>query len=136
MELGPVIAAIFAIGLLASGLASTAVGSHAGAAVMSGLLTIRVPMIVRRLVTLVPAVVILAVGIDPTWALVLSQVLLSLGIPFALIPLMRLTANPEIMGDRADSVGLKVFGWAVSGFIVLLNITLLVLTFLNFSTAH
>lgn len=135
-ELGPVVAAIFAIGLLASGLASTAVGSHAGAAVMSGLLTIRVPMILRRLVTLVPAIVILAIGVDPTWALVLSQVLLSLGIPFALIPLMRLTANREIMGERADSTGLKILGWVVSGFIVLLNITLLVLTVLNFSTAH
>lgn len=127
-QLGPVIAAVFAVGLLASGLASTAVGSHAGAAVMSGLLTFRIPLTVRRVVTLVPAIIILAVGVDPTWALIVSQVLLSLGIPFALIPLMRLTANREIMGDRADGSIMKLIGWLVSGFIVALNVTLLVLT--------
>lgn len=130
-QLGPVIAAIFAVGLLASGLASTAVGSHAGAAVMSGLLKFRIPLIVRRVVTLVPAIIILAVGVDPTWALIFSQVLLSLGIPFALIPLLRLTANREIMGERADRSFMKLLGWLVSGFIVALNITLLVLTLLS-----
>lgn len=127
--LGPVIAAIFAIGLLASGLASTAVGSHAGAAVMSGLLRVRIPLILRRVLTLLPAVVILALGVDPTWALVLSQVFLSLGIPFALIPLMQLTSNPEIMGKRVDNSTLKILGWAISAFIIALNVTLLVLTF-------
>ena len=90
---GPVIGAIFAIGLLASGLASTSVGSYAGATIMAGLLKVRVPLLLRRVVTLIPAIAILAAGVEPTWALVVSQVFLSLGIPFALIPLIRLTSN-------------------------------------------
>ena len=86
--LGPLVATLFAVGLLASGLASTSVGAYAGAEIMHGLLHIRVPLIARRLVTLIPALVILALGVDPTLALVLSQVVLSFGIPFALIPLV------------------------------------------------
>lgn len=129
--LGPAIGVIFAIGLLASSLASTAVGSHAGASIMSGLLNVRIPLLVRRVVTLVPAIVILWVGIDPTWALVLSQVLLSIGIPFALIPLMRLTSNSEVMGERTNSVALRMIGWTVIAFIVALNVLLVALTFLQ-----
>lgn len=129
--LGPAIGVIFAIGLLASSLASTAVGSHAGASIMSGLLNVRIPLLVRRVVTLVPAIVILWVGIDPTWALVLSQVLLSIGIPFALIPLMRLTSNSEVMGERTNSVALRIIGWTVIAFIVALNVLLVALTFLQ-----
>ncbi|WP_242091209.1 divalent metal cation transporter, partial [Microbacterium lacticum] len=68
-----------------------AVGAYAGAEIMQGLLRVRVPMLARRLVTLVPAIAILAAGVDPTWALVLSQVVLSFGIPFALVPLVALT---------------------------------------------
>ena len=86
--LGPTIALLFAIGLLASGLASTSVGAYAGAMIMQGLLHRSIPMLVRRLVTLSPALAILAIGVDPTRALVLSQVVLSFGIPFALIPLV------------------------------------------------
>lgn len=129
VALGPVVAAIFAIGLLASGFASTAVGSHAGAAIMAGLLRIRVPLIVRRVVTLLPAIAILSFGIDPTWALLLSQVFLSLGIPFALIPLMRLTSDRTVMGDRANSLWVRVLGWVIATFVIALNIALLVLTF-------
>ncbi|KQV06227.1 manganese transporter [Leifsonia sp. Root112D2] len=126
--LGPAIGVIFAIGLLASGLASTSVGSYAGATIMAGLLRIRVPLLLRRVVTLVPAIVILAVGVDPTWALVLSQVFLSLGIPFALVPLMRLTGNRMLMGTHANRLGMRVLGWLVVALIVALNIALIVLT--------
>jgi len=84
--LGIVVATIFAVGLLASGLASTSVGAYAGAEIMQGLLHIRVPLLLRRLVTLIPALLILGVGFDPTQALVLSQVVLSFGIPFASFP--------------------------------------------------
>ena len=93
--LGPTVALLFAIGLLASGLASTSVGAYAGAMIMQGLLRGSVPLLVRRLVTLIPALVILAVGVDPSRALVLSQVVLSFGIPFALIPLVRLTSDRD-----------------------------------------
>ena len=93
--LGPAVATLFAVGLLASGLASTSVGAYAGAEIMHGLLHVRIPLLARRLVTLIPALVILALGVDPTLALVLSQVVLSFGIPFALIPLVALTAQAE-----------------------------------------
>ncbi|GAA0429548.1 Nramp family divalent metal transporter [Leifsonia naganoensis] len=126
--LGPVVGVVFAIGLLASGLASTSVGSYAGATIMGGLLKVRVPLLARRVVTLIPAVVILAAGVDPTWALVLSQVFLSLGIPFAMIPLLRLTGSKEVMGERADAVWVRVAGGIVAGLVVVLNLALVVLT--------
>ncbi|AGW40583.1 transport protein [Leifsonia xyli subsp. cynodontis DSM 46306] len=129
--LGPAIGVIFGIGLLASGLASTSVGSYAGATIMSGLLTVRVPLLARRVVTLIPAVVLLALGVDPTRALVLSQVVLSLGIPFAMIPLLRLTGSRALMGDRADALWVRAAGGVVAALVVLLNLALVVLTLLG-----
>lgn len=126
--LGPLVAGLFAVGLLASGLASTSVGCYAGAAIMSGLLRVRVPMLVRRAVTLVPALVLLASGVNPTWALVLSQVLLSLGIPFALAPLVRVSSDARVMGPFANSSPLRLVAWTVVALIVLLNLALIVLT--------
>jgi manganese transport protein len=127
-SLGPVIGAIFAIGLLASGFASASVGSYAGATIMSGLLKVRVPLLLRRVVTLIPAIAILAAGVEPTWALVVSQVFLSLGIPFALLPLIRLTSDKALMGDRADGRGMRILGWTIASLVVLLNVALVVLT--------
>ena len=95
---------------------------------MSGLLHKRVPLLVRRLVTLIPALAVLAVGVEPTSALVLSQVLLSFGIPFALIPLIRLTGDRKVMGDNVDSPALRVAGWTSAFLIVTLNVVLLALT--------
>ncbi|NUU04963.1 Nramp family divalent metal transporter [Leifsonia sp. C5G2] len=126
--LGPAVGVVFAIGLLASGLASTSVGSYAGATIMGGLLRLRVPLLTRRIVTVVPAVVILALGVDPTWALVLSQVFLSLGIPFAMIPLLRLTGSRAVMGEHADRLWVRIAGGAVAGLVVLLNLALVALT--------
>jgi len=125
--LGPAVGTVFAVGLLASGLASTAVGSYAGATIMAGLLHVQVPLPVRRAVTLVPALVILGLGVDPTWALVLSQVFLSLGLPFALVPLMRFTGDRALMGAYADRPLLRVIGWGVVTLIVALNVTLILL---------
>ncbi|WP_092552099.1 Nramp family divalent metal transporter [Herbiconiux ginsengi] len=126
--LGPAIATIFAVGLLASGLASTSVGAYAGSVIMKGLLRIRIPIVVRRVVTLIPALIVLGVGIDPTWALVLSQVLLSIGIPFALIPLIRLTGDRALMGEFADRMPVRVVAWTVVALIVCLNVVLIFLT--------
>ncbi len=126
--LGPVVAALFAVGLLASGLASTSVGSYAGAAIMAGLLHKRVPMVLRRLVTLIPALLVLGSGVNPTWALVISQVFLSLGIPFALIPLVRLTGRRSLMGDFANSAVLRSIAWIVVALVVCLNAALVWLT--------
>jgi manganese transport protein len=126
--LGPVVAVLFAVGLLASGLASTSVGCYAGSAIMSGLLRTRVPLLARRVVTLIPALVILGVGVNPTWALVLSQVFLSIGIPFALIPLVTLTGQRRLMGAAVNSPAVQVVAWVVVGGIVALNLALIGLT--------
>jgi manganese transport protein len=126
--LGPVVAVIFAIGLLASGLASTSVGSYAGATIMSGLLRRRIPLFVRRVVTLIPALLVLSLGADPTAALVISQVLLSFGIPFALIPLLRLTNSREVMGEHRNGVPVRLALTVSVVLVVALNVVILVLT--------
>lgn len=123
--LGPTVALFFAIGLLASGLASTSVGAYAGAMIMQGLLRTSFPLLVRRLVTLVPALLVLASGVDPTRALVLSQVVLSFGIPFALVPLVRLTSDRGLMGEDANGRSTTMLAWAVAGLITLLNAALI-----------
>ncbi|WP_374093330.1 Nramp family divalent metal transporter [Microbacterium sp. BLY] len=123
--LGPVVATFFAVGLLASGLASTSVGAYAGAEIMHGLLHVRIPLLARRLVTLIPALVILGMGIDPTLALVLSQVVLSFGIPFALIPLVALTAQRRTLGVWVNSIGTTVAGIVASVLLIALNGALL-----------
>lgn len=126
--LGPTVALLFAIGLLASGLASTSVGAYAGAMIMQGLLHKTFPLLLRRLVTLIPALLVLAIGIDPSRALVISQVVLSFGIPFALIPLVRLTSNRTLMGADTNSRLTTVLGWTVAAVITLLNVVLIYLT--------
>ena len=126
--LGPTVALLFAIGLLASGLASSSVGAYAGAMIMQGLLKRRYPLLLRRVVTLIPALVILAIGVDPSRALVLSQVVLSFGIPFALIPLIRLTADRALMGDDANHRVTTALGWLVALVISGLNVVLIYLT--------
>lgn len=130
--LGPVVATLFAVGLLASGLASTSVGAYAGSEIMKGLLHRQYPLVVRRAITLVPAFVVLAIGVEPTWALVISQVVLSLGIPFAIIPLMLTTRNRELMGTYADPIPMQVLSFLVAGLIIALNLALLILTFTGF----
>ena len=127
--LGPLVATLFAVGLLASGLASTSVGAYAGAEIMSGLLRVRVPLLVRRLVTLIPALLILGAGFDPTFALVLSQVVLSFGIPFALIPLVVLTAQQRTLGEYRNRPITTIGGIIASVFLVTLNAVLLFLVF-------
>nr|WP_062971983.1 Nramp family divalent metal transporter [Nocardia gamkensis] len=126
--LGPAAALLIAIGLLASGLASTSVGAYAGAMIMQGLLRKRIPLLTRRLITLIPAVAVLATGIDPTRALIISQVVLSFGIPFALIPLVRFTSDPELMGEDVNRRLTSGLAWAVAAIISVLNAALIYLT--------
>jgi manganese transport protein len=95
---------------------------------MQGLLYRSVPMLLRRVVTLTPAMLILAWGFDPTRALVLSQVVLSFGIPFALFPLVRLTSNRAVMGADTNHRLTTGVGWAVAVMISLLNVVLIYLT--------
>lgn len=130
-SLGPTVALLFAIGLLASGLASSSVGAYAGAMIMQGLLRRSVPIVARRLITLLPALAILAAGIDPTRALVLSQVVLSFGIPFALIPLIRLTSDRRLMGADVNHRVTTLLGWIIAALISVLNVVLIFLTLAN-----
>ena len=125
--LGPVVATLFAVGLLASGLASTSVGAYAGAEIMRGLLHVQIPLVVRRIVTLIPALVILVIGVDPTLALVLSQVVLSFGIPFALVPLVRLTMRRDLLGGSANRWWTSLLAGVAALLLIALNTTLLVL---------
>ncbi|AHH94058.1 Nramp family divalent metal transporter [Kutzneria viridogrisea] len=127
--LGGTVAGLFAVGLLASGLASTAVGGYAGSVVMAGLLHRRVPVLARRLVTLAPALALLAFGVDPDRALTLSQVVLSCGIPFALVPLVVLTGRRAVMGDQVNGPVLTTCATVVAGGVVALNLALVWLTF-------
>lgn len=126
--LGTTIALLFAIGLLASGLASSSVGAYAGAMIMQGLLHKSIPMVLRRLITLCPALAVLALGFDPTRALVLSQVVLSFGIPFAVLPLVMLTSSRKLMGSDVNHPITTVIGWAIALLVSVLNMVLIYLT--------
>jgi len=125
----PVVATLFAVGLLASSLAATAVGCYAGTVVMGGLLNRKVSVLTRRLLTLIPALIIIGMGINPTKALILSQVVLSFAIPFAIIPLVKITSEKKLMGDYVNSVFTTIIAWAIAFAIVILNVFLLVYSF-------
>ncbi|WP_079313336.1 Nramp family divalent metal transporter [Microbispora sp. GKU 823] len=127
--LGPGAAVAFALALLASGLASSSVGTYAGQVIMAGFLRRRVPLVARRLVTMLPAMAVLAVGVDPTRALVLSQVALSFGIPFALVPLVAFTSSRKLMGDLVNRRLTTVAAVVVAAVISALNGFLLVEVF-------
>src|SRR3569623_1518460 len=123
---------VFALALLASGQNSTVTGTLAGQIAMEGFLDLRLPLWARQLVTrglaIVPAVVVIALVGEraTTGLLVLSQVVLSLQLPFAVIPLVAFTGDRQIMGDFASPLGLRIAAWAVAAVIVVLNLTLLV----------
>ena len=129
--LGPVIGTIFSIGLLASSLSSTSVGTYAGSEIMHGLLHVNAPMWACRVVTLVPALIVLWSAKDPTQALVIGQMVLSIGIPFAVIPLMRYTHDKELMGKWVDGPVKHVIFMIVVALIVALNVLLIVLTLMG-----
>ena len=119
-------ATIFGIALLASGFASSSVGTMAGQVVMQGFIERQIPLFLRRAITLAPALLVLAIGFDPTEALVGSQVVLSFGIPFALVPLLMIAANKKIMGDLVNPRWLTAIAGALAGLIIALNAFLLV----------
>ena len=118
-------ALVFAVALLASGVSSSSVGTYAGEVIMAGFVRLRVPLLARRAVTMLPALAILAVGVNPTSALVLSQVVLSFGIPFALVPLVVLTSRRDVMGAHVNRRPTIIAGGACVVVIVALNLLLL-----------
>ena len=119
---------IFAISLLASGLASTAVGTMSGQVIMQGFIRRHIPIWVRRLVTILPSIVVILMGLDPTRTLVISQVTLSFGLPFAVIPLILFSRRRDLMGDLVNRRLTNAAAWSIAGLICLLNIFLLIQT--------
>ena len=119
----------FAIALLASGLASSSVGTYAGQVVMQGFIARSIPLTARRLLTMAPAMAVLLIGADPTTALVWSQVVLSFGVPFALVPLMWLTRRRDVMGAQANHPLTTAAAGMTAALIIALNVFLLIRTF-------
>jgi manganese transport protein len=115
----------FAVALLASGASSSSVGTYAGQVVMAGFVKLNIPLLLRRAVTMLPALAVLALGVSPTSALVLSQVVLSFGIPFALVPLVMLTSNRDIMGIHVNRRLTIVTGITLAATITLMNVFLI-----------
>ena len=115
----------FAVALLASGASSSSVGTYAGQVVMAGFINIRIPLLLRRAITMTPAIAILAAGMNPTNVLVLSQVVLSFGIPFALIPLVMLTSRRDVMGIHVNQRATVIIAWGIVITITALNVFLL-----------
>jgi manganese transport protein len=121
----------FAGALLASGLASSSVGTYAGQVVMQGFIARTIPLALRRLVTMTPALIILALGLNPSRSLVISQVVLSFGIPFALVPLVLLTRRRDIMGALVNRKVTTIAASIVAVMIIALNAFLLYDTLLG-----
>jgi manganese transport protein len=126
--LGSASSVLFALALIASGLSSSAVGTLSGQVVMQGFIRRRIPVALRRLVTMLPAFVVIAIGVDPSRTLVLSQVVLSFGIPFALVPLVVFTAKREVMGPLVNRRITTVAASVIAAVIICLNIFLLAQT--------
>jgi manganese transport protein len=118
---GGTAALAFAVALLASGASSSSVGTYAGQVVMSGFINVRIHLLVRRAVTMIPALGVLAAGMNPTTALVLSQVVLSFGIPLALVPLVMLTCRRDVMGVHVNRRHTTVLAWGCAVVITALN---------------
>ena len=119
----------FAVALFASGASSSSVGTYAGQLVMAGFLNVQIHVLIRRVVTMLPALIILAIGVNTTSALVLSQVVLSFGIPFALIPLVVLTSRRDVMGAHVNGITLRWIAFLVAGAITAMNLFLIVQQF-------
>jgi manganese transport protein len=122
---GGAAALAFAVALLASGASSSSVGTYAGQVVMAGFIDFRIPLMLRRALTMIPAIVIIALGTDPTRALVLSQVVLSFGIPLALIPLVVMTGRRSVMGVHVNRPLTNVLAWACAIAITAMNVFLI-----------
>ena len=127
--LGPASAIVFAVALLCSGLSSSTVGTMAGQVIIEGFLDVRFSIFLRRLLTLIPAIVVIAIGLDPLRILILSQVVLSFALPFALVPLLMLTSNREVMKQFTNQRLTHWLGWLTISIIIALNVFLLWQTF-------
>ena len=128
---GPVSAALFGIGLLSAGLSSSSVGTMSGDIIMQGFIRMHIPLYLRRFITMIPPLVIIALGVNPTYALVMSQVVLSFGIAFALVPLIMFTSSKKIMGALVNHRITTFIAWIIAILVIILNIFLLYQTFVG-----
>ncbi|WP_207368702.1 Nramp family divalent metal transporter [Heyndrickxia coagulans] len=129
-HIGPAAAISFGLGLLIAGLSSSSVGTLSGDVVMQGFINKRINLYLRRAITMIPPLLIIMLGTNPTSALVISQVILSFGIIFALVPLILFTSNRQIMGELVNHRITSIISWIVAGFVVCLNLFLLIDTFI------
>jgi len=127
--LGPLSSGAFGIALLAAGLSSSAVGTMAGQTIMKGFVNVSIPINLRRLVTMMPALIIIALGINPMNALVLSQVALSFILPMPIIQMLVIANRKDLMGTFANKTWVRFMGIVIAGIIISLNAVLLYLTF-------
>jgi manganese transport protein len=127
--LGSLSSSAFGIALLASGLSSSAVGTMAGQTIMKGFVGLNIPVNLRRLVTMAPAMAIIALGVNPMKALVISQVALSFALPLAIIPMLLIARRRDLMGALVNKPLTNAAGWIISAVIIGMNAVLLLLTF-------
>lgn len=127
--LGALSSGAFGIALLASGLSSSAVGTMAGQTIMKGFVGLNIPLNLRRFITMMPALTIIALGINPMKALVISQVTLSFSLPIAIIPLLLIAGRKDLMGKFVNNPTTNIIGWTITGVIIMMNAFLLYFTF-------
>jgi manganese transport protein len=113
---------------LASGLSSSAVGTMAGQTIMKGFIGLSIPINIRRAVTMAPALIIIALGVNPMYALIMSQVVLSFALPFAIVPMLLITNRKDLMGSFVNKRSTKIAGWIITSLIIGLNAVLVYLT--------
>ncbi|URJ26300.1 Nramp family divalent metal transporter [Blochmannia endosymbiont of Camponotus modoc] len=119
-------AIVFGLSLTAAGLSSTVVGTLAGQVVMQGFVRFHIPLLLRRVITMLPSFIVISCGIDSTRILIMSQVLLSFGIALALIPLLVFTGDVKLMNELVNSLWIKLVGWLITVVVIILNIYLLI----------
>jgi manganese transport protein len=129
--LGPASGIVFGVALLASGLSSSSVGTMAGQVIMQGFLHFHIPPWIRRIVTIIPSLIVIFIGLDPTRTLVISQVVLSFGLPFAIIPLVMFTRRKDIMGSLVNKPITTFLASLTTAMIIALNFFLLYQTFIG-----
>jgi manganese transport protein len=127
--LGTLSSAAFGAALLASGFSSSSVGTMAGETIMDGFVNMKIPSVVRRIITMLPGAIIILMGVNPMKALIMSQVCLSFVLPVTIISMLIITGRKEIMGEFVNKKSTKIIGWIIAALIISLNIALIYLTF-------
>ncbi|MEL7655806.1 MAG: Nramp family divalent metal transporter, partial [Bacillota bacterium] len=127
--LGAVSSGAFGAALLASGFSSSSVGAMAGETIMDGFINFKIPIVARRLLTMLPGILVILAGFNPMHALLISQVCLSFVLPVAILSMLHITSRKDLMGDFVNKPITKTVGWIIAALIISINVVLLYLTF-------